>query len=134
MMKDAGMKKRIEVEIYGQTFTVTSEDEEAYVQSLAAYVDRSMRQVVGSTKATVPLRVAIMAALGIADEYHKALRREEENQQEAERVAATILTRLEQSERMEATRDAERVIGVVSPNGPTTSPSGEKKKDSLFPS
>jgi cell division protein ZapA len=127
------MKKLIEVEIYGQTFTVTSEDEEAYVQSLADYVDRFMRQVGGSTKATVPLRVAIMAALGIADEYHKALRREEENHREAERIAATILTRLEQSGRTEATRDVDRIIGVVSPNGPAASPD-EKKKDSLFPS
>jgi cell division protein ZapA len=128
------MKKLIEVEIYGQTFTVTSEDEETYVQSLAAYVDRFMRQIGGSTKATVPLRVAIMAALGIADEYHKALRRGEENQQEAERVAATILTRLEQSERMEATQDVDRFVGVVSPNGPTTASTDEKKKDSPFPS
>jgi cell division protein ZapA (FtsZ GTPase activity inhibitor) len=128
------MKKLIEVEIYGQTFTVTSEDEETYVQSLAAYVDRCMREVGGSTKATVPLRVAIMAALGIADEYHKALRREEENQQEAERVAATILTRLEQSERTEATPDVDRRVGVVSSNGPATASADEKKKDSLFPS
>jgi len=128
------MKKLIEVEIYGQTFTVTSEDEEAYVQSLAAYVDRAMRQVGGSTKATVPLRVAIMAALGIADEYHKTLSREEENRQKAEHLAAKILMRLEQSERAEATHDADRVIGVVSPNTPAMSSASDKKKDSLFPS
>jgi cell division protein ZapA len=127
------MKKLIEVEIYGQTFTVTSEDEEAYVQSLAAYVDRFMRQVGGSTKATVPLRVAIMAALGIADEYHKTLGREEENRQEAEHVAAKILRQLEQSERAAAT-DTDRVNGAASPNSPAVSSANEKKKDSLFPS
>ena len=128
------MKKLIEVEIYGHTFTVTSEDEEAYVQSLAAYVDRFMRQVGGSTKATVPLRVAIMAALGIADEYHKTLGREEENRQEAEHVVAKILRQLEQSERAAATYDTDRVNGVASPNSPVVSSANEKKKDSLFPS
>jgi cell division protein ZapA len=128
------MKKLIEVEIYGQTFTVTSEDEEAYVQSLAAYVDRFMRQVGGSTKATVPLRVAIMAALGIADEYHKALGREEENRQEAEHIAAKILRQLEQSERAAATYDTDRINGAASPNSPPASSANEKKKDSLFPS
>jgi len=128
------MKKLIEVEIYGQTFTVTSEDEAAYVQSLAVYVDRFMRQVGGSTKATVPLRVAIMAALGIADEYHKALSREEENRQEAEHVAATILKRLEQIERVEATHDTDRVNGAVAPNTPVASSMNEKKKDNFFPS
>jgi len=128
------MKKLIEVDIYGQTFTVTSEDEEVYVQSLAVYVDRFMRQVGGSTKATVPLRVAIMAALGIADEYHKALSREEENRQEAEHLAAKILMRLEQSERAETTHDTDRVNEIVSPNSPAASSANDKKKDSLFPS
>jgi cell division protein ZapA len=128
------MKKLIEVEIYGQTFTVTSEDEEAYVQSLAAYVDRFMRQVGGSTKATIPMRVAIMAALGIADEYHKSLSREEENRQEAELLAAKILMRLEQNERAEVTHDTDRVNGVVSSNTPAESSADDKKKDSLFPS
>ncbi len=128
------MKKLIEVEIYGQTFTVTSEDEVAYVQSLAVYVDRFMRQVGGSTKATVPLRVAIMAALGIADEYHKALSREEENCQEAEHVAAKILRRLEQSDRGEEAYDNDRVNGAAVPNTPVASSINEKKKDNLFPS
>jgi cell division protein ZapA len=128
------MKKLIEVEIYGQTFTVTSEDEATYVQSLAVYVDRFMKQVGGSTKATVPLRVAIMAALGIADEYHKALSREEENRQEAEHVAATILKRLEQSERVETTYDTDRVNGAVAPNTPVASSMNEKKKDNSPPS
>jgi cell division protein ZapA len=128
------MKKLIEVEIYGQAFTVTSEDEETYVQSLAAYVDRSMRQVGGSTKATVPLRVAIMAALGIADEYHKALSREEENRQETEYVAAKLLMRLEKSERAEEAHDTDQGNGTVSPHSPAASSVDEKKKNSLFPS
>mgnify|MGYP003394788070 CR=1 FL=1 len=128
------MKKLIEVEIYGQTFTVTSEDEEAYVHSLAAYVDRFMRQVGGSTKATVPLRVAIMAALGIADEYHKAVSREEEHRQETEQVASKILRRIELSERVEAIHDPNRTNGVVALNTPVPSSENEKKKESIFPS
>src|SRR4030095_1216147 len=95
------MKTLIEVEIFGQTFTVTSEDEEKYVRALASYVEQHMRQIGESTKATVPLRVAIMAALGIADEYHKAVRREAEMQQEAERLSTALLARLEQSERVD---------------------------------
>jgi cell division protein ZapA (FtsZ GTPase activity inhibitor) len=128
------MKKLIEVEIYGQTFTVTSEDEEAYVQLLATYVDRFMRQVGGSTKATVPLRVAIMAALGIADEYHKALSREEENRQEVEQVASKILRRLELSERADTFHDPDRVNGVVTLDTPIASSASDKKKESISPS
>lgn len=127
------MKKLIEVEIYGQSFTVTSEDEVAYVQSLAVYVDRFMRQVGGSTKATVPLRVAIMAALAIADEYHKALSREEENRQEAEQVAAKILRRLEHSEREEIAYDPGQANGSSSPSSPGEAFLNDKKKDHFPP-
>lgn len=127
------MKKLIEVEIYGQTFTVTSEDEVAYVQSLAGYVDRFMRQVGGSTKATVPLRVAIMAALAIADEYHKALSREEENRQEAEQIAAKMLRKLEHSEQGEFSYDPERVNGSLAPPPSVDALRNDKKKDNFSP-
>jgi cell division protein ZapA (FtsZ GTPase activity inhibitor) len=128
------MKTLIEVEIYGQTFTVTSEYEEAYVRSLAAYVDRAMRQAGENSKTIVPLRVAIMAALGIAEEYHKAVQREEELRQEADRLAATILKRLEQCEPVRAGGTAEPLINVVSPEAPLETVGKEKKKDTLFPS
>ena len=128
------MKTLIEVEIYGQAFTVTSEDEAAYVRSLAAYVDRAMRQAGENSKTTVPLRVAIMAALGIADEYHKAVRREEEVRQEADRLAAAILSRLEQYERVRAGGTPEPIISVVSSDTALDAVRNEKKKDTLSPS
>ena len=62
------MKRLIEVEVFGQTFTVNSEDDEEYVRQLASYVDQRMRQVGGSSKTAVPLRVAIMAAMITAAE------------------------------------------------------------------
>src|SRR5919109_4310694 len=98
-MKDEEMKTLIEVEIFGQSFTVTSEDEEGYVRKIASYVDQRMRQIGETAKTNVPLRVAIMAALSIADEYYKASQREVEIQREAERLSALLLDRLEQSEK-----------------------------------
>jgi len=128
------MKTLIEVEIFGQTFTVTSEDEEKYVRALASYVEQRMRQVGESTKATVPLRVAIMAALGIADEYHKAVRREGEMKQEAEQLSAALLARLEQSERLDELAASEHAVGVFSSEGSPAPLPGEKKKETLSPS
>jgi cell division protein ZapA len=95
------MKTLIEVEIFGQTFTVTSEDEAKYVQELAAFVDQRIKRIGESTKATVPLRVAIMAALSIADEHLKARKQESEEAEIAERISARLLTRLDQSEKTE---------------------------------
>lgn len=128
------MKTLIEVEIFGQTFIVTSEDEEKYVRALASYVEQRMRQVGESTKATVPLRVAIMAALGIADEYHKAVRREGEMKHEAEQLSAALLARLEQSERLDELAAAEHAVSVFSSEESPAPLRGEKKKETLSPS
>ncbi len=93
------MRSPVKVEIFGQTFTVNSE-EQAYMEELAAYVDHHIRQIENSTKTVVPLRVAIMAALDIADEWYKASQREQQIQEETERLCALLLERIEQSEKM----------------------------------
>lgn len=91
-------KTPVKVEIFNRTFTVTSEDDEHYVKELASYVDQRMRQIEGSTKTAVSLRVAIMAALSIADEYFQACTREAEIKQEVEHFSTLLCERLEQSE------------------------------------
>ena len=94
-----GMKILVEVDIFGQTFTVNSEEQAQYVKELASYVDQRMHQIAGNTKTIAPLRVAIMAALSIADEWYKVSQREQDIQEETERLSAVLLDRIEQSER-----------------------------------
>ena len=100
------MKRLMEVEIFGQTFTINSEDDEQYVQKVAALVDQRMRQISGSAKVTVPLRVAIMAALSMADELAKSGDQESRQQEtelirEAEQISIRLLESLEQAEGLE---------------------------------
>ena len=103
------MKTLIEVKIFGETFTVTSEDESKYVQELATFVDQRMRRFDQQTKTSslAPLRVAIMAALSIADEYLKAQKQKTEDTEKLERISAKLLTRLEQSEQLDRVKTAE---------------------------
>lgn len=56
------------IEVFGQSFTVTSEKSEQHVKMVAAYVDRKMRERARTSKTIMPLRVAIMTALDIAEE------------------------------------------------------------------
>jgi cell division protein ZapA len=65
------MKKPVEVEIMGQNVTVRSEEEESYVRRVAGYVDEKMQEVVKNTRPIAKFNVAVMAALNIADEYHR---------------------------------------------------------------
>ena len=56
------------IEVFGQSFAVTSAKGETYMRTLAAYVDHKMKERAHASKTPIPLRVAIMAALEIADE------------------------------------------------------------------
>jgi len=67
----ATAQQPVEVEVFGQRFRLCSEKSEEEVQQIAAYVDHQFRQVAEQVR-TGLLRVAIMAALTIADEYHTA--------------------------------------------------------------
>lgn len=56
------------VEIYGQKYTIRSNDDSDHVERVAAYVDERMREVASASSQVTSLRVAILAALNIADE------------------------------------------------------------------
>jgi cell division protein ZapA len=57
----------VTVEIYDQTYRLRGEDP-AYVQRLAEIVDGKMRAVSAQSNTVDSLRVAVLAALNIADE------------------------------------------------------------------
>ena len=58
----------IHVEIHGQQYPIRSGLDPAYVAELAAYVDAKMRLASRETTAGDTLKIAVLAALNIADE------------------------------------------------------------------
>jgi cell division protein ZapA len=64
------MSNRVKVEIYGQSYTLGGDLDETYVQQLAEYVDQKMKAVAAATRTVDSVRVAVLAAMAIADEYH----------------------------------------------------------------
>jgi len=64
------MSNRVKVEIYGQSYTLSGDVDEDYVQKLARYVDEKMRAVSEATQTVDSVRVAVLAAMAIADELH----------------------------------------------------------------
>jgi cell division protein ZapA len=59
----------IRVEIFDQTYNLRGTDPE-YIFKLAEYVDGKMRAVAEQASTVDTLRLAVLAALNIADEYH----------------------------------------------------------------
>lgn len=68
---NGGSEKSIRVEIYNQTYNIRSDGDNDYILSLAEYVDAKMREISSGTLTVDSLKVAILAALHIADEYHQ---------------------------------------------------------------
>ncbi len=59
----------IRVEIFDQGYNLRGSDAD-YICKLAEYVDLKMRAVAEQTATVDSLRLAVLAALNIADEYH----------------------------------------------------------------
>lgn len=71
-MAETSEKPRlVQVEIFGQTYAVRAGAEPGYVEQLAAYVDEKMRQT-SQGGAVDSVRIAVLAALNIADECFRA--------------------------------------------------------------
>ena len=68
----------IRVEIYNQTYNIRSDGDSEYVTSLAEFVDQRMREISSGTLTVDSLKVAILAALHIADELHRLKRLHEQ--------------------------------------------------------
>ncbi len=58
----------MKIQIFDQTYNVNADGNEEYLTELAAYVDKKMRDVSESTKMVDSVKVAVLAALNIADE------------------------------------------------------------------
>jgi cell division protein ZapA len=61
-------EQTIRVEIYNQTYSIRSDGDNEYIMHLAEYVDGKMREISSGTLTVDSLKVAILAALHVADE------------------------------------------------------------------
>jgi cell division protein ZapA len=66
----------VRVEIFDQAYNLRGSDPE-YILKLAEYVDAKMRAVAEATNTIDTVRLAVLAALNIADEYHLLKKRQE---------------------------------------------------------
>jgi cell division protein ZapA len=66
----------VRVEIFDQAYNLRGSDPE-YILKLAEYVDAKMRAVAEATNTIDTVRLAVLAALNIADEYQMLKRKQE---------------------------------------------------------
>ena len=91
------MSGPVKVQIFGQTYAIHGELDAAYVQKLAAYVDDKMQAIAAATTTIDTQKVAVLAALAIADELHSTQRERGEEEELLREQADRCLTLVERA-------------------------------------
>ena len=92
---NAGGGGSVRVEIFDQVYNLRGSDAD-YILKLAEYVDGKMRAVSEQTATVDSVRLAVLAALNIADEYHLLKRRLEKPSPEAQQRASKLASALDE--------------------------------------
>ena len=67
--------RSIKVSIFGRDYNIRGDSNSEYIRTVAAHVDSVMRDIADKTGSLSSSRIAILAALNIADEMHKERQR-----------------------------------------------------------
>lgn len=84
------MDTKIQVEIYGQTYQIKAGADPEYIKSIARYVDLKMREISSATPTVDSLKIAVLAALNITDEFYQLKMKQQDADRELEKRTERI--------------------------------------------
>ncbi|MBO8170297.1 MAG: cell division protein ZapA [Bacillaceae bacterium] len=64
-------KKRLTVEIYGQSYRIKGYTSVNHIRTVAGFVDDKMREIAETNPKLDTTRIAVLSAINIADEYFR---------------------------------------------------------------
>lgn len=85
----------VRVEIFDQGYNLRGTDPD-YILKLAEYVDSKMRAVAEQTHTVDSARLAVLAALNIADEFHMLKRKAEGGSSDSSKRTRQLLSALDE--------------------------------------
>jgi cell division protein ZapA len=95
------MSGPVKVQIFGQSYTIHGDLDPLYVQKLATFVDEKMHAISDATATVDTHKIAVLAALSIADELQSSQRDLGENneliREQAERCLMLVERALKQT-------------------------------------
>ena len=96
MVEGEGGNRSVRVEIYGQPYSIRTEGQSEHIFALAEMVDRRMAEIARQTLTVDSLKVAILAALHIAEELHNTRQQLEEIDRDIAERSSRVTAELEQ--------------------------------------
>jgi cell division protein ZapA len=86
-----------DVEIFGTVYHVRGEDNPEHLQEVANMVDQRMREVAQQVTTVDTAKIAILAALNIADEMYRRSKQQDGERVEIQERVATLTEKLEKA-------------------------------------
>ena len=90
------MTKVIQVDVFGQKLALQGDADEHYVHELAQYVEGQMNAIAQNLTTSTPTKVAILAAINIADQLFKQESHSQAGEAEIERRAEGLLKHIDE--------------------------------------
>ena len=89
------MAKLVEVTIGNACYTVKTDADETYIQSVARYVNSKMEEIQDKTKSVSTMNVIILAALNTADELFRERDKNGKKMEEIEDRSRNLIEMIE---------------------------------------
>ena len=86
----------IRVVIYDQEYFMRGDLNQEYIQKLALFLDTKMRSIAERSRTVDTVRVAMLAALNVADEYHQMKAKYEKATQDIDQKVGEYTEALDQ--------------------------------------
>jgi cell division protein ZapA len=90
------LAKTVEVEIYGQRYTLRGDADEQYVKRVAQFVDDHMKAVAQGMRTATLSKLAVLAAVNIAHELFQAEQQRSEKEADVERRMLSLMESIEE--------------------------------------
>jgi cell division protein ZapA len=90
------MAKSIDVEIYGQRYSIKGDADPDYIKQIARYVDERMRDLARGMQTATLSKLAVLTAINIAHQLFQAEQRLKQGEAEVERRTLHLMESIEQ--------------------------------------
>jgi len=90
------VKNQVEVEIYGQSYTIAGDADEQYVNKLARYVDTKIRDLAKNAKNLPTTKLALLAAINITHELFELRLDKQAKESIIEKKAKDLIENIEE--------------------------------------
>jgi cell division protein ZapA len=90
------LTKMIDVEIYGQRYSICGEAEEAYVRRLAHFVDDHMKHLAEGMKTATPSKLAVLTAINLAHQFFESEKKRTQGEADVDRRMVTLMESIEE--------------------------------------